>query len=603
MNPPSSQFRRYQAIVLLVAAITFVGCIVSPPSLMDDVDSVQASIARTMLRTGDWVTPHLDGVKYLEKPPLKYWMVAIFFKLFGVHDYIARLPEAILDVLLCWLTFRMGVWAFGDRAGFYAGLALSTCLGLFLFTRVLIADSQLTLTVVLAVWSFLRAVDPDEPHPRRWGLLAWAGIGVGLLFKGLIGALFPFASAFLFLLFTRQLFNKEIWRRLVPGWGILVLLVIAAPWHILATLRNPPYLYFSLNSGPGNYHGFFWFYFFNEHILRFLNRRYPRDYNTVPLVYFWLLNLAWLFPWSVYFPALLRLRYGGSDRASRTRLFALCWIGFLLVFFSFSTTQEYYSMPIYPALALLLGCAMASASLSAWLRHADLVLGALCALASAAIIYILAHVWNLPVPGDISDALQEQSESAYTLSLGHLGDLTLRSFAYLREPLMLALIGFLIGLLGIVFLRRSRRFVAIAAMMVMFFQAARVALVSFDPYLSSRALANALLESPPGKLIADDQYYTFSSVFFYADRKAYLHNGRVNNLEYGSYAPDAPDVFIDDAQLAGMWHQASRWYLLVAGTALPRIEQVIGKNSYTVVKESGGKYLLTNHPLTEKPTA
>lgn len=596
MTPRLSTFRRYELIVLLVAAITFLGCIVTPPSLMDDVDSVQASIARTMLHTGDWVTPRLDGVKYFEKPPLKYWLIAIFFKLFGVHDYIARLPEAILDVLLCWLTFRIGVWAFGNRAGLYAGLAISTCVGLFLFTRVLISDSQLTLTIALAMWSFLRAVDPEETHPRRWGLVAWASVGVGLLFKGLIGALFPFASAFLYLLFTRQLLQKDIWRRLAPGWGIVVLLAIAAPWHILATLRNPPYWYFSLQSGPGEYHGFFWFYFFNEHILRFLNRRYPRDYNTVPRLYFWLLNLLWLFPWSVYLPALFRLSYRGSDRASRTRMFALCWIGFLMVFFSFSTTQEYYSMPIYPALALLLGCGMASSApvFRAWLKRGDIVLGTLCSLASAAIIYILVHVWSLPTPGDISDALQEQSESAYTLALGHLGDLTLHSFAYLRPPLVVALIAFLVGLAGLVFLRRGRHFVAIAAMMVIFFQAARLALVTFDPYLSSRPLANALRKSPPGRLIADDQYYAFSSVFFYADTKAYLHNGRINNLEYGSYAPDAPAVFIDDAQLSRMWHEPKRYYLLVTGLALPGIEQVIGKSSYTVIKESGGKYLLMN---------
>ena len=253
-------------------------------------------------------------------------------------------------------------------------------------------------------------------------------------------------------------------------------------------------------------------------------------------------------------------------------------------------------MPIYPALALLLGCGMASSepALKAWLKRGDIVLGALCALASAAIIYILVHVWSLPTPGDISDALHEQSESAYTLSLGHLGDLTLHSFAYLRSPLILALIAFLVGLTGLIFLRHARRFIAVAAMMVIFFQAARLALVTFDPYLSSRPLANALLKSPPGQLIADDQYYTFSSVFFYANKKAYLHNGRVNNLEYGSYAPDAPDVFIDDAQLARMWREPQRYYLLVDGTALQRIEKVIGKESYTVVKESGGKYLLVN---------
>lgn len=602
MTFDSSSFRRYQWIVLLVASAVFIACIISPPSLMDDVDSVQAAISRAMARTGDWVTPHLDGVKYFEKPPLKYWIIAIFFKLFGVHDYIARLPIAIITVALCWLTFRMGAWAFGNRGGLYSGLVLSTCVGLFLFTRILISDSQLTFAIALAMWSFLRAVDSEEKHPRAWGLLFWVSIAGAILFKGLIGAVFPIASAGLFLLFTRQLFARETWRGLVPQWGIPLMLLLAAPWHILATLRNPPYLYFSLYSGPHNYHGFFWFYFFNEHILRFLNRRYPRDYNTVPRVLFWAFHLLWLFPWSVYFPALLRLKYRGTDRASRMRLLALCWIGFLLVFFSFSSTQEYYSMPAYPAFALLLGCAMASTNVGTrtWLRWGEAALFTVCTLASAAILYILIHVWTLPTPGDISNALNVKAVAYYTLSLGHMGDLTLDSFAYLRPPLLIALIAFLIGLAGVLLRRPLHRYGSFTLMMVLFFQAARLALVTFNPYLSSRPLATALLHSPPGKLIADDQYYTFSSVFFYADTKAYLLNGRKNNLEYGSNAPDAPDVFINDNDLARMWKQPQRYYLLVERPSLPRIQHVVGANNIDVVKESGGKYLLTNEPIRTK---
>ena len=603
MTSDSSSFRRYQWIVLLVASAIFIACIISPPSLMDDVDSVQAAISRAMVRTGDWVTPHLDGIKYFEKPPLKYWIIAIFFKLFGVHDYIARLPLAIITVALCWLTFRMGAWAFGNRGGLYSGLVLSTCVGLFLFTRILISDSQLTFAIALAMWSFLRAIDSEEKHPRAWGLLFWVSIAGAILFKGLIGAVFPIAAAGLFLILTRQLFVRETWRGLVPQWGIPLMLLLAAPWHILATLRNPPYLYFSLYSGPHNYHGFFWFYFFNEHILRFLNRRYPRDYNTVPRVLFWAFHLLWLFPWSVYFPALLRLKYRGTDRASRMRLLALCWIGCLLVFFSFSSTQEYYSMPAYPAIALLLGCAMASTNLSTrrWLRWGEAALFAVCTLASAAILYILVHVWTLPTPGDISNALNVKDVAYYTLSLGHMGDLTLDSFAYLRTPLVVALIAFIIGSAGVLLKKPLHRYGSFALMMVLFFQAARLALVTFNPYLSSRPLATALLHSPPGKLIADDQYYTFSSVFFYADTKAYLLNGRKNNLEYGSNAPGAPDVFIDDNDLARMWPQPQRYYLLVERPSLPRIEHAVGANNIDVVKESGGKYLLTNHTLHGSP--
>src|SRR6516164_6325473 len=103
---------RAELIVLAVAAVVFLGCIVSPPSLMDDVDAVQAQIARNMLDSGDWVTAHLDGIAYLEKSPLKYWLIAICFKIFGVHDWVARIPVALSAVLLCWLTCKIGVWAF-----------------------------------------------------------------------------------------------------------------------------------------------------------------------------------------------------------------------------------------------------------------------------------------------------------------------------------------------------------------------------------------------------------------------------------------------------------------------------------------------------------
>jgi len=259
-------------------------------------------------------------------------------------------------------------------------------------------------------------------------------------------------------------------------------------------------------------------------------------------------------------------------------------------------------MPAYPAMAVLLGCAMATenASVVQWLKRGHSVLLLLCTLASGAIVLILSRVWRVPTPGDISQALTQHPRSAtvYTLSLGHMGDLTLESFAYLRTPLILALIAFLVGVLGLLLYKGTHRFLALALMMVLFFHAARLAMVTFDPYLSSRVLAQALLTSPPGTLIAGDQYYVFSSVFFYANTNAFLLNGRVNNLEYGSNARGAPQVFIDDADLARMWKTPQRSYLLVEQPALPRIQQIISRDSSTVVKESGGKYLLTNMPVT-----
>lgn len=568
---------------------------------MDDVDAIQAQIARNMLRSGDWVTARLDHVAYLEKSPLVYWIIAISYKVFGVHDWAARIPIALSVMGLAWLTAAFATWAFGRRAGLYAGLCIATCVGLFLFTRILIPDVMLTFTIALAMWAFLRALDEEEAHPRWWALLLAASLGAGLLLKSLVALAFPIAAAVIYLFLTKQFFVRRTWQRLRPFRGLLVVLVIAAPWHILATLRNPPYLAFALHGGPGQYHGFLWFYFINEQLLRFLNLRYPRDYNTVPRLWFWLLHFAWLFPWSVYFPALVKLSYKPLDRAGRTRLLALCWTGFILVFFTFSTTQEYYSMPCYPALALLLGAAMAMGG--TWIRRGTRVLCVISILAALTTSGIFFAVRHLPTPGDISQALSHHP-GVYTLSLGHMLDLTFDSFAYLRLPLVVASLGFLAGGLGTFRWLGQRAFLAAAVMMIVFFHAARLALVVFDPFLSSRPLAEAILRAPRGALINNRNYYEFSSITFYTDRDALILNGRYFNLEYGSYAPGAPNVFIDDTAFQQRWLEPQRYYLLAYAKTLGDFERLVGQEHLTVVASSGGKMVLTNHPLeTTEPAA
>ena len=563
---------------------------------MDDVDAVQAQVARNMLASGDWVTARLDGVAYLEKAPLNYWMMAVAYRIFGVHDWAARLPHALAIVLLCWITYRFGRWAFGETAGLYTGLALSTCVGLFLFTRILIPDAVLTLAITGAIWSWLRLLEPDEEHPLAWSFMLGSCLGAGLLLKGLIALVFPVMAALAYMALTRQLFRWGAWRRLHLAIAIPVALAIAVPWYVLATLGNPPYFVFSLHSGPGEYRGFFWFYFFNEHLLRFLGLRYPRDYNTVPRFWFWILNLVWIFPWSFYLFSAPTLDYKSTSRAGRTRLMAICWIGVVMLFFTFSTTQEYYSMPIYPALALLVGSVLSSGG--RWIRAGTYALLVTCTILFAALSVVLLSVWRLPAPGDIYQALTQHPE-AYTLSLGHIRDLTLNAFAYLKLPLGLAALAFGGCALALAFSRNNirRAVLVIAASMIVFFQAARIALIRFDSYLGSYPLAQRLQQSPPGQLIEADSYYAFSSVFFYANQTGLLLNGRYNNLEYGSYAPGAPQVFIDDNKFVSLWTGNSRCYLLAYGAEMPHLEQLVGKPSLHVVAENAGNYLLTNRTL------
>jgi 4-amino-4-deoxy-L-arabinose transferase-like glycosyltransferase len=600
-------------IVVAAACLVFLVSIASPPRLMDDVDAVQAQIARNMLVSGDWVTARLNGVAYLEKAPLIYWTMAASYRLFGVHDWAARLPLALAVVLLCWVTYRFACWAFDEETGLYAGVALATSAGLFLFTRTLIPDAFLTLAITGATWAWLRLLEPEGGPPAapglrpgrspgrlggwpRWSLILGLCLGTGLLLKGLIAVAFPVAAGLAYMALTGQLFSRAAWRRLRPGWVAAVALAIAAPWHVLATLRNPPYFEFSLHSAPGQYRGFFWFYFFNEHLLRFLNLRYPRDYNTVPRLLFWLLNLVWIFPWSFHLLWAPTLAFRPDSRAGRARLMAACWIGVVMLFFTFSTTQEYYSMPIYPALALLAGSVLNSGSRH--VRAGTSVLTIVFALLFAALSTVLLLVRHLPAPGDISKALT-QNPDFYTLSLGHIRDLTLNAFAYLKLPLALAALAFGAGALALAMSRSSprRTVLVVAASMIVFFQAARLALIRFNPYLGSYPLAESLRQSPPGQLIEANAYYSFSSVFFYTGRTALLLNGRVNNLEYGSYAPDAPSVFIDDDRFVSLWSGSARWYLLAYGTEVPHLEQLVGRSNLHVVAENCGNYLLTNHAL------
>jgi hypothetical protein len=316
----------------------------------------------------------------------------------------------------------------------------------------------------------------------------------------------------------------------------------------------------------------------------------------VPRVWFWLLNLVWLFPWSAYLPAALKESYKEPSRAGRARLMAVCWIGVVMVFFTFSTTQEYYSMPIYPALALLLGSAMASETTR--VRSGTWILQGISSVVGLALGIILVMVWRLPANGDIAQALTQHPEM-YTLSMGHMGDLTLNAFAYLKLPLAVAAVAFAAIAAGLTLWHNniSKSIMAVAIGMIIFFQAARLALVRFDGYLGSYPLAQSLMKSPPGQLVEANAYYAFSSVFFYTGRTALLLNGRTNNLEYGSYAPGAPNVFIDDAKFVDLWQAHSRCYLLAYGSERNYLAQLVGPGNLHVVAENAGNYLFTNVPI------
>ncbi len=334
--------------IVLLWAVIYVPGLFSPP-LLDDADSVHAEAAREIVARHDWTTLYIDGVRYLEKAPLLYWGMAASYKVFGVHDWAARLPLILGVLALLLAMYSLGKRTLGEQAGSWAAVCLTVSVGPYLFTRILLPDMLIGLWLILGFDFFLRTLEEQPPSKLAcWALAATAALNV--LTKGLIGIVFPAAIIGIYLLLTGNL--KHLLRmRLVSS--ALVFLAIAAPWHIAAAIENPP---------AGQARGFLWFYFVNEHFLRYLGKRVPRDYDTVPLLVFWGLLFVWLFPWSAFLiQALGRVprRWsqwrGALDVRQRTLLLCAIWAAVILLFFSFSTRQEYYTVPALPALALIVG--------------------------------------------------------------------------------------------------------------------------------------------------------------------------------------------------------------------------------------------------------
>jgi 4-amino-4-deoxy-L-arabinose transferase-like glycosyltransferase len=576
------------------------------PGLLDDADSTHAEAAREMVATGDFVTLHVNGVRYLEKAPLPYWLVAVSYEIFGVNEFSTRLPM-VLSVML--LGVLGSVWArraFGERTGIYAALFVYTCAGVYLFTRILIPEVLLSLLIAAALYFFLTALEPAG-ESWRW-YVGYAMMALGVLTKGLIALAFPCGAAFFFLLITGE---WRRWREFRLASGMALFLVIAAPWHILAGLRNP---------GTADHHGFFWFYFVNEHYLRFLGRRYPRDYNKLPAALYWSLHLVWLFPWSFYLPAALRTAIqewrgrrersaaGKSDFASRTRL--LYWIlaGVVLIFFAISTNQEYYTFPAYLPLLILLAdgvmqCERAECGRierAGWLTSSAGFLAAIGLTASAMLMVGLWQSRFLPFEPDIGRLLSQQDTNAYTLSTSHVLDLSYASFAALRLPAALAAVALLVAPLASFILRLRRRHYAatcaLAAGLAVFLVAAHIALGRFGPYLSSKQLAQeiAARARPEDKvMIYGDQAYG-SSLLFYLKRPIELVDGRTTSMWFGSTFADAPKIYLSDADLRQEWAESGRVFLFVPPHQVMKVDQLLPEKF--VVAAVSGKIVYSNRP-------
>lgn len=579
--------RKHLPIILLLifSAAIYIGTAFEP-SLADDADATHAVAARAILQRNDALTLYVNGIRYLEKAPLMYWLVAFSLQYLGFNVFSVRLPIIIAVLVLATVTYYFGRWAYSQKAGLYAATILVSCIGMFLFTRIMIPEAILALWFTVAHLCFLRAFF-GEGKEKRFYYGFYGAMALAVLTKGLIGIVLIASPAFLFLLITK---NLSVWKELRLFSGTVIFLAIAAPWHLLAGFQNE---------------NFFWFYFVNEHILRFLSQRTQKDYNKMPFLQYWLLHLVWLFPWSFGFPLLLkqRLSLWSNSRQGQLNLYLWLWAGIVLVFFNFSSNQEYYTFPAYPALALLLGAALTSAEATGkkyllWLN------GTLAAIALIFATTLSILVWNVrqvEATGNLAAQLNKSAADSeqYTLYLGHLLDLTPEAIAELRIPAISAALVVGIGFALAYWLRRQqqheRATTAMLITMFLLFICANRAHVQFEPVLSSRSIAEEILQrwEPGAKIVFNGSYEIGSSLGFYTNQQILLLNGRKFNLEYGSRYSDAPPIFLNYEDVRRLWRSPKRVFLFTENTKKDTLLKNLGLPATSII-DQGGKTLLIN---------
>lgn len=362
---------RRNALLLAIAALCFTAlwfALLAGRPLFDPDEGRYAEIPREMLSGGDWVIPHLNGLVYLEKPPLQYWITALGFRCLGESEATARLWTGLSGYLSLAIVFMLGRRLWGFEAGMKALLLTSASSLFVLMGHQLTLDMSLSFALLACLACYVSAQlnRDDDRRCAAWMLGCWAAMALAVLTKGLVGMLIPGATLTLYCLWQRDV---EALHRLNVRWGLPLFAAIAAPWFVLAARANPDFLNF---------------FFVREHFLRFLT---PLEERVEPWWYFLAALLAGILPWfpealgSMYAPLRTSAPRGEFD----PRRLLWVWCAFVMVFFSLSASKLIpYILPAVPVLALL--CAGPKAGDG----RRSLVAGAILSLAAS--LGVLAYV-------------------------------------------------------------------------------------------------------------------------------------------------------------------------------------------------------------------
>ncbi len=323
-------------LILVLLCLTLFFFRLGARPLWDTDEGMHASTSKDMVLSGDWITPTFNGESFYDKPILYNWLAALAFMVFGFTEFAARLPAAVLGLGCVMVTYFLGRRMFGSMVGFFGGVILATSPEFIILSRVVVHDISLVFFVTLALFFFYLGLT-SENHRKAYFFLFYASSGFAVLAKGPIGVILPTLIIGLFLFLKGKLrFLKEM----QVGWGVLIFLMVAAPWYVLISLKN------------SDYAGYF---FVKQNLMNFLSSeeaRHPR-----PFYYYFPILLGGFFPWSFFLPlTLIRALWGRIREVDERTLFLVVWCGVILLFFSTARSKlSPYILPIFPPAAVLVG--------------------------------------------------------------------------------------------------------------------------------------------------------------------------------------------------------------------------------------------------------
>lgn len=565
-------------VAVVAAALGLAGLGAAP--FLDPPEGFHAAIAQGVLQHGDWVTLRLDGVRYFDKPPLLYWLMAGTFAWLGPTPYAARLPSALAAIACAAVTARLGILLGGPRVGLLGGLMVAANLGVFLFARLVKPDTLFILCIVLAMAGFAAAYLGRAP--RRGLGLFYAGLALATLAKDLLGALGPVLAVAIFFRLTRER-PLGPW---IPWWGVTVFLVLAVPWYAAVEAAN---------------RGFLWYTIVDNHLLNVVQQRaFPDEDVPLGAVEFLAVTVAAFLPWSVAAPwAIARtLRRPWTTAADRLWVLLAVWALLVVGFFTLSPFKlPHYGLPAFPALALLVA------------RHWDEALSArpraprpirllapvFAVLLLSAGIALLAWLDVLPSArgalGSVDVATRNVEARGQPVAGASLGGFTpiLGSVA-----LVLAT-----GAAGVAVAARRRPDAALAIALgavLAFLPLAGRGMAEFARAHSAGPIVEALLARlGPDDLVAHEgAIENTGSALVAVERPIHLVDGRLSNLAFGSTFADARDVFWDRRQLREAWAGPRRVFLLSVAGPEHSVLRGLPPGRVHLLREAAGRRLYSN---------